>query len=89
MLKAINTKILIGILAALTAIAGLLVHIHDADARNAAAAEKSAAILKQQQDAAQAQKDTDAAFWKGVDEKRKKSHSYNAGGDKALAGPQP
>lgn len=89
MLKAINTKILIGILAALTVIAGILVHIHQVDARNAAAAERTAAILKQQQDAAQKQKDEDANFWNKVEADKKKHSSLNKDGDKALAGKQP
>lgn len=54
MLKAINTKILLGILAALTAIGAMLVHQNHVNEQATAAAARSAAVLEQQQ------KDTDA-----------------------------
>ena len=54
MLKLINTKVLIAILAALIAIAGLLFHQHEVSDRNARAAAKAAAVLAQQQREAEA-----------------------------------
>ena len=75
MFQAINTKILIAILAALTVIGGVLLHIHQVSERNAAAAEKTALILKQQQDAAAAEKARQAAFWADVEKKKKASNS--------------
>ncbi len=52
MLKAINTKLLIAVLAALTAIGALLVHNNRVNEKAAADAAKAAAILQQQQKAA-------------------------------------
>lgn len=72
MLKAINTKVLLAILAALVTIGGLVARQTKINERNAIAAEKAAAILKQQQADAQAIKDHDAKFWKEVEEKKKK-----------------
>lgn len=76
MLKAINTKILIAILAALTAIAGILVHQHQVNERAAASAAKAAAILEQQQKDSDAAKKHDAELWDGVRQQRKK-HNVN------------
>lgn len=78
MLKAINTKILLGILAALTAIGVLLVHQNHVN-EQAAAAARSAAVLEQQQKATDAQKKHDAEFWREV-EANKKKHSSDIGG---------
>ncbi len=79
MLKAINTKILIAILAALTAIGGLLVHQNHVNEQHAADAAKARAILEQQQKATDDQKKHDAEFWKKV-EADKKHSSVNGGG---------
>ena len=49
MLKAINTKLLIAILAALTVIGGLLVRQNGIRKEQAAAAVRTAAVLEQQQ----------------------------------------
>lgn len=82
MLKAINTKILISILAALTAIGGLLVHEHQVNERAAAAAAKAAAILQQQQSDADAAKKHDAELWDGVHKQRKKNNTNPTNGSK-------
>lgn len=78
MLKVINTKVLIAILAVLTAIAGVLVHEHEVNERNAAAAAKAAAILEQQQREADAQKKADQDFIDRVN-KRKQQKSLDPG----------
>lgn len=82
MLKAINTKILLGILAALTAIGALLVHQNHVNEQAAAAAARSAAVLEQQQKATDAQKKHDAEFWKEVEADKKKHNSNIGGGSK-------
>ncbi len=82
MLNAINTKLLIAILAALTAIGALLVRNHNVNEKAAADAAKAAAILQQQQKATDDQKKQDAEFWKKVEADKKKSHAYNGGGSK-------
>ena len=61
MLKAINTKILLAILAALTLIGGLLVHQNHVNEQAAASAAKAAAVLQQQQKDADDVKKRDAA----------------------------
>ena len=48
MLNAINTKLLLAVLAALTAIGAFLVHEHQVSERTAAEAKKAALILEQQ-----------------------------------------
>jgi Tfp pilus assembly protein PilV len=77
MLSAINTKVLISILAALVAIGGMLAYHNVQEKRAADAAAKAAAILKQQQDEIQAQKDREAAFWKKVEQDKKRHNSMN------------
>ena len=77
MLKAINTKILLGILAALTAIGGLLVHQDHLREQQAADAARVRAILEQQQKEAEAQKKHNEKFMKDVEEKKK--HAKYAG----------
>ncbi len=72
MLKAINTKILLAILAALTAIGGTLTYQRHEAAKAAAAAAKAAAILQQQQKEAE-----DEAFRQRV-EADKKMHGSAA-----------
>jgi hypothetical protein len=82
MLKAINTKILLAILATLTAIGALLVHNSRVNAKAAADAAKAAAILQEQQKATDAQKKEDAEFWKKVEQKKKRSKAYAGDGSK-------
>ncbi len=77
MLKAVNTKILLSILAALTAIGGALTYQRHEAAKAAAAAAKAAAILQQQQKEAEDRKAEDEAFRKRV-ETAKKKHNYAA-----------
>jgi hypothetical protein len=83
MVNAINTKILISILisilALLTAIGGRLAYQHAESKRAADAAARTAAILKRQQDDAQAHKDREAPLWKQVEQNKKKQSSLNKG----------
>jgi hypothetical protein len=73
MLKAINTKILIAILAALTAIGSAVIYqSHEAH--------KAAAILQQQQHDAEERSKEDEAFRKKV-EQDKKRHNSAAGNE--------
>ena len=73
MLKAINTKILLAILAALTAIGSAAIYqSHEAY--------KAAAILRQQQHDAEEQRSRDEAFRKQV-EQDKKRHNSAAGNE--------
>ena len=77
MFKVINTKILLGILAALIAIAGILYkQAEDRKAATAAAAQ-TALILQQQQQRAQDEQDRNAAFMKQVEADGKKHNSLN------------
>lgn len=82
MLKVLNTKILIAILAVLTAIAGAVVYQKEQAKKAADAAAKAAAILQQQQDEAEAQKRHAMEFQKQVEEKKKASKAFNKGGSK-------
>ncbi len=83
MLKLVNTKLLAGIFAALVVIGGLLVRQHQVNERQAAAAEKTAVLLKAQRDEAQAQKDHDAALWRHVQEIRNAHPTANVTTHKA------
>ncbi len=74
MLKAINTKILLAILAALTAIGGALSYQRHEAAKAAAAA----AILQQQQRDAEKRKAVDEAFRQRVEQDRKRHSSAAA-----------
>lgn len=78
MLNAINTKLLIAILAALTAIGAAVVYQRNQSEKAAAAAAKTAAILQQQQDDAEAQKERGEAFRKQVEQDRKQHNSAAA-----------
>ncbi len=78
MLKAINTKILLAILAALTAIGGALTYQRHEAAKAAAAAAKAAAILQQQQKEAEDQRQRDEAFRQRVEADKKKHNSTAA-----------
>ena len=75
MLKAINTKILLAILAALTAIGGTVAYQRHEMEITAAAAEKAAALLQQQQRDAEDQKKRDEAFRQQVERDRKQHNS--------------
>ena len=78
MLKIVNTKVLISILAVLTATAGVLVHEHEVNVRNAAAAEKAAAILQQQQRDAEAAKKADQQMRDNIQRLRKQNNVNHA-----------
>ena len=73
MLKAINTKLLLAILAALTAIGSAAIY-HSYEAH------KAAAILQQQQHDAEERKKEDEAFRRKV-EQDKKRHNSAAGNE--------
>ena len=70
MLNAINTKLLIAILAALTAIGSAVLYQRLESAKAAAAAARAADILQQQQKEADEQKAHDEAFRKQVEQNR-------------------
>ena len=80
MLKLINTKILLAILAAIVAIGSFLVHEHDVNAQAAASAAKAAALLQQQRDDADAAKKHDAELWEQVRKHRQEHNSANVNG---------
>lgn len=82
MLKAINTKSLLSILAAVLAIGGYLIHEHEEMKRAADAAARAAAILQQQQDGADAARKHDAETWEFVHKQRQKNDSSNVNGSK-------
>ena len=77
MLKALNTKILLAILAALTVIGSAVLYQRDQTQKAAAAAAKAAAILQVQQDDAEYQRQENETFRKKV-EADKKRHSSTA-----------
>lgn len=78
MLSAINTKLLIAILAVLTAISGAVLYQRHQSEKAAAAAAKAAAILQQQQKDAEEQKARDEAFRKQVEQDRARHNSAAA-----------
>ena len=78
MLKAINTKLLLAILAALVAIGGALTFQRHEAAKAAAAAAKTAAILQQQQKEAEERKTEDEAFRHRVEADKRKHNSAAA-----------
>jgi len=83
MLQAINTKLLIAILAALGAITALLIHEHNASERAAADAAKTRAILQQQEAESKAEaeahkREEDAVMRKAEEEKKKNNSNYRA-----------
>lgn len=82
MLKAINTKILLGILAALTLIGGLLIHQNHVNEQAAASAAKAAAILQQQQSDADEVKKKNAQFWEDVKKQKAKQNNSPANSSK-------
>ena len=78
MLKAINTKLLLAILAALTAIGGALTYQRHEAAQAAAAAAKAAAILQQQEKEAEERKAEDETFRERVEVDKKRHNSAAA-----------
>ena len=82
MLKALNMKILVGILAALTAIGALLVHQNHVNEQRAADAARAREILEQQQKAADAVKKDDENMRKQVEANKKKHSAYDHDGSK-------
>ncbi len=82
MLKAVQIKILLAILAAVTAIGGFMFHEHEINVRAAAAAAKAAALLQQQRDDADAAKKHDAKTWDFVRKQRQKHNTNPANGSK-------
>jgi Tfp pilus assembly protein FimT len=78
MLNAINTKLLIAILAALTVIGSAVLYQGHESAKAAAAAAKAAAILEQQQKEAEEQKARDEAFRKQVEQNHARHNSAAA-----------
>ena len=82
MLKLINTKILLAILAAVMAIGGFLYHEHEVNLRAAQAAARAAALLQQQRDDAEAAKKHDAETWDFVRKQRQKNDTNPANGSK-------
>jgi hypothetical protein len=78
MLKAINTKILLAILAALSALGGAVAYQRHETEKAAAAATEAAAILQQQQKDAEEQRDRDEAFRQQVEKDRKQHNSAAA-----------
>jgi Tfp pilus assembly protein FimT len=83
MLNAINTKLLIAILAALTVIGSALLYQRHKSAKAATAAAKAAAILQQQRKEAEEQKARDEAFRKQIEQNRARHNSAAAHEGKA------
>jgi len=73
-LSAINTKLLIAVLAALCAIGALLIHEHNESHKAAVEAAKAAAILEQQKAEADQHKREEEEFRKKVEAKRRKNN---------------
>ena len=82
MLNAVNTKILLAILAAITALGAVAIHEHAVNERTAAAATKAAAILQQQKDDSDAAKKHDAELWQGIRKQRKTNNVNPANSSK-------
>ena len=82
MLNAINTKLLIAILAVLTAIGSAAIYQRYESTEAAEAAAKSAAILQQQQKEAEEQREHDEAFRKTVEQNKARHNSAAAHEDK-------
>jgi Flp pilus assembly protein TadG len=75
MLNAINTKILLAILAALISIGGAIAYQRHQTEKAAAAAAKAAAILEQQQKDAADEKKRDEAFRRHVEADKQRHNS--------------
>ncbi len=80
MLKAINTKILLSILAALIALGGLLAYHNHVAQQAAADATKTRMLLGQQRKDADQQKQDDEEFRRKVEAEKHKSKAFNRGG---------
>ena len=80
MLKLINTKILLAILAAVVAIGAYLVHEHNLNVQAAASAARAAALLQQQRDDADAAKKHDGELWEQVRKHKQEHNSANVNG---------
>lgn len=78
MLSAINTKILLAILAALTVIGGAAIYQRDQAAKTAAATAKAAEILQIQKDDSDYLKQKNEAFQKQVETEKKRHNSAAA-----------
>jgi len=78
MLNAINTKLLIAILAALTVISSAVFYQRHESAKTAIAAAKAAAILQQQQKDTEDQKIRDEVFRKQVEQNKARHNSVAA-----------
>jgi Flp pilus assembly protein TadG len=78
MLIAINTKLLIAILAALTVIGSAVIYQRNQSEKAATAAAKAAAILQQQQKDVEDQRARDEQFRKQVETDRKQHNSAAA-----------
>ena len=74
MLNALNTKLLLGILAALGAIGAFLIHEHNESQRAAAEAAKAAAIVQQQKDLADEHKREEEGFRRKVEAEKRKNN---------------
>ena len=83
MLKLINTKILLAILAAVAAIGTFLYHEHEVNVRAADAAARTAAILQQQKADSDAAKKHDAETWEFIQKQRQKNNVNPVNGSKA------
>lgn len=75
-LSAINTKLLLAVLAALAVITGLVIHTHNESQKAAAEAAKAAAILQQQKAEADAHKREEEEFRQKVQAEKRK-HNVN------------
>jgi cell division protein FtsB len=78
MLNAINTKILLAILAALTVIGGAALYQRDQAAKTAAVAAKAAAILQMQRDDNEYLKQENESLRKQVEADKKRHNSAAA-----------
>ena len=78
MLKLINAKILLAILAVLAAIGGAVTYQRYETEKAAAAAAKAAAILQQQQRDAEKQRERDEAFRQQVEQNKNRHNSAAA-----------
>jgi Flp pilus assembly protein TadG len=83
MLKLLNTKILLALLAVSLTTGGYLYHEHEVNVRAADAAAKAAAILEQQQAADAAAKKNDAETWEFVRKQHQKNNVNPVNGSKA------
>ena len=78
MLKLINAKILLAILAALSALGGALVYQRHETEKAAATSARTAAILKQRQKDVEEQRKCNEAFQQQVDQDKKRHDSAAA-----------